>query len=89
MSAALLQAPISRFGDTAANAGVLALLEVRPPALSRPIFVRFEAYVLLCISRAVQGVEWLPLGVKTFCASAAAGAAAAAAPASAPAPGQG
>lgn len=27
--AALLQAPLSRFGDTAANSGMMALLEVR------------------------------------------------------------
>ncbi|KIL55944.1 hypothetical protein M378DRAFT_173150 [Amanita muscaria Koide BX008] len=30
LSAALLQSPVSRFGDTAANAGILALLALNP-----------------------------------------------------------
>lgn len=37
---ALLQAPLSRFGDTAANAGVLALLEEYETTASAPVWVK-------------------------------------------------
>jgi len=44
LSAALVQGPVARFGDTAANAGILALLESNPfmrklPSPIRTIFV--------------------------------------------------
>lgn len=40
LSAALLQGPISRFGDTAANAGILALLRSNPYLKTLPSFVQ-------------------------------------------------
>jgi hypothetical protein len=48
LSAALIQGPVSRFGDTAANAGILALLESNPylrnmPALVKTIFASLAA----------------------------------------------
>ena len=38
--AALLQAPISRFGDTAANAGVISLLQANPATRDLPLVVQ-------------------------------------------------
>ena len=72
MWAALLQAPISRFGDTAANAGMLALLEATCSALRCPAQPLGPTAWLMRV-RGAQGVDWLPLGLKTFCASTAAG----------------
>lgn len=48
LPAALIQAPISRFGDMAANAGILALLESNPrtrqlPALVMTMFITMTA----------------------------------------------
>ena len=48
LSAALIQGPVSRFGDTAANAGILALLDSNPymkdwPPLVKTIFVSLAA----------------------------------------------
>jgi len=48
LSAALIQGPISRFGDTAANAGILALLESNAymknlPSLIKTVFVSLAA----------------------------------------------
>jgi hypothetical protein len=40
LSAALVQGPISRFGDTAANAGILALLQSNPYMRGLPTFVK-------------------------------------------------
>lgn len=40
LSAALLQGPISRFGDTAANAGILALLRSNPVMKRLPAFIQ-------------------------------------------------
>ena len=42
---ALLQGPISRFGDTAANVGILALLESHPDL---PIFVKTGKILFYC-----------------------------------------
>lgn len=48
LSAALIQGPVSRFGDTAANAGILALLQSNSymkqlPALIKTIFASLAA----------------------------------------------
>jgi len=48
LSAALIQGPVSRFGDTAANAGILALLESNPfmkklPSLIKTVFASLSA----------------------------------------------
>ncbi|KAH9942810.1 mitochondrial carrier [Amylocystis lapponica] len=48
LAAALIQGPVSRFGDTAANAGILALLQSnsfmrRLPALAKTIFASLAA----------------------------------------------
>lgn len=48
LSAALVQGPVSRFGDTAANAGILALLQSNPymkklPALVQTVFASLAA----------------------------------------------
>lgn len=48
ISAALIQGPVSRFGDTAANAGILALLQSNPfmsklPTLVKTIFASLAA----------------------------------------------
>jgi hypothetical protein len=48
LSAALIQGPVSRFGDTAANAGIFALLDSNPymknlPALVKTIFASLAA----------------------------------------------
>jgi hypothetical protein len=40
LTAALVQGPISRFGDTAANAGILALLQSNPYMRGLPTFVK-------------------------------------------------
>jgi hypothetical protein len=40
LAAALVQGPVSRFGDTAANAGILALLESNPFMRSLPKFIQ-------------------------------------------------
>ncbi|EAU83529.1 mitochondrial carrier protein [Coprinopsis cinerea okayama7 len=40
LSAALLQGPLARFGDTAANAGILALLQSNPYMKKLPAFVK-------------------------------------------------
>jgi len=37
---ALLQGPLARFGDTAANAGVLAALDAHPTSRQLPVFVK-------------------------------------------------
>lgn len=48
LSAALIQGPVSRFGDTAANAGILALLQSNSylkglPALVKTVFASLAA----------------------------------------------
>ena len=48
LGAALIQGPISRFGDTAANAGILALLQSNSymktlPTLVKTVFASFAA----------------------------------------------
>ncbi|KAJ6552089.1 mitochondrial carrier domain-containing protein [Mycena vulgaris] len=40
MSAALIQGPVSRFGDTAANTGILALLKSNPYLNKMPVFLK-------------------------------------------------
>jgi Mitochondrial carrier protein len=40
LTAALIQGPVSRFGDTAANAGILALLQSNPYMRQLPTFVQ-------------------------------------------------
>jgi|SRR5712671_3204809 len=40
LSAALVQGPVARFGDTAANAGILALLESNPFMRTLPKFIQ-------------------------------------------------
>jgi len=40
LGAALIQAPLSRFGDTAANAGVLALLDSYETTAALPVFLK-------------------------------------------------
>jgi hypothetical protein len=48
LSAALVQGPVSRFGDTAANVGILALLQSNPymrtlPTLVKTVFASLAA----------------------------------------------
>jgi Mitochondrial carrier protein len=48
LSAALIQGPVARFGDTAANAGILALLQSNPfmrklPPLIQTVFASLAA----------------------------------------------
>jgi Mitochondrial carrier protein len=40
LTAALFQGPLSRFGDTAANAGILALLQSNPYMRKLPTFIK-------------------------------------------------
>ena len=47
LSAALIQGPVARFGDTAANAGILALLESNPFMKRLPSPIR-TVFVSLC-----------------------------------------
>jgi hypothetical protein len=42
---ALIQGPLSRFGDTASNALVITLLEVLDPSGTIPVFLRTGAYI--------------------------------------------
>jgi hypothetical protein len=40
LGAALVQAPVARFGDTAANVGIIALLDSNPILKDLPILVK-------------------------------------------------
>lgn len=60
--AALIQGPVSRFGDTAANVGILALLEGntymrRLPALIKTIFASLAAAAFRMILTPVDTVK--------------------------------
>jgi len=62
LSAALIQGPVSRFGDTAANAGILALLISNPylmllPALVKTIFASLVAAAFRLILTPVDTVK--------------------------------
>lgn len=60
--AALIQGPVSRFGDTAANAGILALLESngfmkKLPALIKTVFASLAAAAFRMILTPVDTVK--------------------------------
>ncbi|KAI0263649.1 mitochondrial carrier [Gloeopeniophorella convolvens] len=62
LSAALVQGPVSRFGDTAANAGILALLESNKymrtlPRLVQTIFASFAAALFRMILTPVDTLK--------------------------------
>lgn len=62
LTAALIQGPVSRFGDTAANAGILALLQSntylkRLPALVQTIFASLAAAAFRMILTPVDTVK--------------------------------
>ncbi|KZT01943.1 mitochondrial carrier [Laetiporus sulphureus 93-53] len=62
LSAALIQGPVSRFGDTAANAGILALLQSnsfmkRLPALAKTVFASLAAACFRMILTPVDTVK--------------------------------
>jgi len=62
LGAALIQGPVSRFGDTAANAGILALLHSNPildklPSLVKTVFVSLAAASFRMILTPVDTVK--------------------------------
>ncbi|KAH9840161.1 mitochondrial carrier domain-containing protein [Rhodofomes roseus] len=62
LTAALIQGPVSRFGDTAANAGILALLQSnsfmrRLPALAKTVFASLAAALFRMILTPVDTVK--------------------------------
>ena len=62
LTAALVQGPVSRFGDTAANAGILALLQSNPymkklPALIQTVFASLAAAAFRMILTPVDTVK--------------------------------
>ncbi|PCH34817.1 mitochondrial carrier [Wolfiporia cocos MD-104 SS10] len=62
LTAALIQGPVSRFGDTAANAGILALLQSnsflkRLPALAKTVFASLAAACFRMILTPVDTVK--------------------------------
>ena len=62
LSAALVQGPIARFGDTAANAGILALLQSNPymrelPTLVKTIFASLAAAAFRMILTPIDTVK--------------------------------
>ena len=62
LSAALIQGPVSRFGDTAANAGILALLESNTfmkklPTLVKTVFASLAAACFRMILTPVDTVK--------------------------------
>lgn len=62
LSAALIQGPVSRFGDTAANAGILALLQSngflkKLPALIQTVFASLAAAAFRMILTPVDTVK--------------------------------
>lgn len=62
LSAALIQGPVSRFGDTAANAGILALLQSNiylknMPALVQTIFASLAAAAFRMILTPIDTVK--------------------------------
>jgi len=62
LSAALIQGPVSRFGDTAANAGILALLNSNPilrklPSLLKTVFASVAAAAFRMILTPIDTVK--------------------------------
>ncbi|KAF9005187.1 mitochondrial carrier domain-containing protein [Cyathus striatus] len=62
LSAALIQGPVSRFGDTAANAGILALLQSNPvmrklPSLVKTVFASLAAAAFRMILTPIDTVK--------------------------------
>ncbi|KAF8876059.1 mitochondrial carrier domain-containing protein [Infundibulicybe gibba] len=62
LSAALIQGPVSRFGDTAANAGILALLQSnsymkRLPALIKTVFASLAAAAFRMILTPIDTIK--------------------------------
>ena len=62
LSAALVQGPVSRFGDTAANAGILALLQSNPymrelPTLVKTVFASLAAAAFRMILTPIDTVK--------------------------------
>ncbi|KZT65524.1 mitochondrial carrier [Daedalea quercina L-15889] len=62
LTAALIQGPVSRFGDTAANAGILALLQSNTfmrklPALAKTVFASIAAALFRMILTPVDTVK--------------------------------
>ncbi|KAJ7472005.1 mitochondrial carrier domain-containing protein [Mycena latifolia] len=62
LSAALIQGPVSRFGDTAANAGIFALLDSNPymskmPSLVKSVFASLAAAAFRMILTPVDTVK--------------------------------
>jgi len=62
LSAALIQGPVSRFGDTAANAGILALLNSNPtmrklPSLLKTVFASVAAAAFRMVLTPIDTVK--------------------------------
>jgi hypothetical protein len=62
LTAALIQGPVSRFGDTAANAGILALLQSNPymkrlPSLIKTVFASLAAAAFRMVLTPVDTVK--------------------------------
>lgn len=62
LTAALVQGPVSRFGDTAANAGILALLQSNPymrklPTLVQTIFASLAAAAFRMILTPIDTIK--------------------------------
>ena len=62
LTAALVQGPVSRFGDTAANAGILALLQSNPymrelPTLVKTVFASLAAAAFRMILTPIDTVK--------------------------------
>src|SRR5882762_5069479 len=62
LTAALIQGPVSRFGDTAANAGIFALLQSNPymrtlPTLVKTIFASVTAALFRMVLTPVDTIK--------------------------------
>ncbi|KAG1856983.1 mitochondrial carrier [Suillus subalutaceus] len=71
LTAALVQGPVSRFGDTAANAGILALLQSNSymktlPTLAKTLFRKFDTIKTTMQTQGKEGMALLRARVKKY-----------------------
>lgn len=67
LTAALVQGPVSRFGDTAANAGILALLESNPYMRKLPLWIQtiFASFAAAAFRMILTPVDTLKTTLQT------------------------
>jgi hypothetical protein len=67
LTAALFQGPISRFGDTAANAGILALLDSNPYMRALPVLVKtiFVSTAAACFRMVLTPIDTIKTTLQT------------------------